>query len=76
MAFTCSARKSCNVNTGSRLHRLLAVAGSSTAVLIAIGATGAWLGGAGLLVPVLRVLLGGWVAMGVTFGVGAAFGGG
>jgi len=45
----------------------------STAALAAFGAIGAWLGGAGMVKPAARVLLGGWAAMGITYGAGRLF---
>ena len=41
---------------------------ASTAALLIFGAVGAWLGGAKRIRAALRVLVGGWLAMGVTFG--------
>ena len=53
--------------------RLISLALASTAALLAVGAIGAWLGGAKKLWPALRVLVGGWVAMGITYGFGTLF---
>jgi VIT1/CCC1 family predicted Fe2+/Mn2+ transporter len=57
--------------------RLIAVAAASTVGLAAFGAAGAYLGGSSMVKSGLRVLLGGWFAMLVSFGVlrlfGAAF---
>jgi VIT1/CCC1 family predicted Fe2+/Mn2+ transporter len=50
--------------------RVITIVVVSSLALVAFGATGAILGGAPLLRASLRVLLGGWLAMGVTFGVG------
>jgi VIT1/CCC1 family predicted Fe2+/Mn2+ transporter len=38
------------------------------------GALGAYLGGARMHIAAVRVLIGGWVAMGITYGIGALFG--
>ncbi|EIE25830.1 DUF125-domain-containing protein [Coccomyxa subellipsoidea C-169] len=46
----------------------------ATFALLTFGATGAWLGGAKRVRAALRVLIGGWLAMGITFGVGFLFG--
>jgi vacuolar iron transporter family protein len=55
--------------------RIAAVAAATTAMMLVTGGLGASLGGASVWKGALRVLLGGWMAMGVTFGIGAAFGG-
>ena len=47
---------------------------ASTAALLMFGAVGAWLGGAKRIRAALRVLIGGWLAMGITFGTGRLFG--
>ncbi|KAK8951428.1 hypothetical protein KSP39_PZI003594 [Platanthera zijinensis] len=49
--------------------RLLVVAGAASLALIVFGWVGAVLGRASPVRSVLRVLLGGWVAMAVTFGL-------
>ncbi|KAH7620775.1 hypothetical protein Ndes2526B_g04697 [Nannochloris sp. 'desiccata'] len=54
-------------------YRLIAVALSTTAGLLVFGILGAYLGGAGLLKGGMRVILGGWLALGVSYGVGQAF---
>ncbi|CAL8470039.1 g9581 [Coccomyxa elongata] len=54
--------------------RLATVSALATVALLTFGATGAWLGGAKRVRAALRVLLGGWLAMGITFGVGYLFG--
>ena len=46
---------------------------ASTAALLAFGMLGAGLGGASLWQGGLRVVLGGWLAMGITYGFGRAF---
>jgi hypothetical protein len=46
---------------------------ASTAALATFGITGAVLGGAGLLKGSARVILGGWLAMGITYGFGRLF---
>lgn len=54
-------------------YRLIAIALSTTAGLLVFGILGAYLGGAGLLKGGMRVILGGWLALGVSYGVGQAF---
>ncbi len=49
------------------------VIGVTTLALIMFGGTGAYLGGAKLWKGALRVLLGGWLAMGITYAIGLAF---
>ena len=46
---------------------------ASTVALLAFGMLGAGLGGASLWRGGLRVVLGGWLAMGITYGFGRAF---
>jgi VIT1/CCC1 family predicted Fe2+/Mn2+ transporter len=53
--------------------RLVAVLISTTAGLLAFGVLGAWLGGAGVVKGGVRVLIGGWIALGISYGVGVAF---
>lgn len=53
--------------------RIMAVAAATTVALLAFGALGASLGGARVVKGALRVLVGGWLAMAVTFGIGYAF---
>lgn len=53
--------------------RIIAVAAAATAALIAFGALGARLGGASMVKGALRVLIGGWLAMGITYGIGYIF---
>ncbi|KIZ03377.1 Fe(2+)/(Mn2+) transporter pcl1 [Monoraphidium neglectum] len=55
--------------------RLLAVGGAATLGLILFGGSGAWLGGASVPKGALRVLLGGWLAMALTYGIGKLVGG-
>lgn len=54
--------------------RIYIVAGAATAGLILFGAVGAWLGGASKFKGAMRVLVGGWVAMVITYGIGRFFG--
>jgi vacuolar iron transporter family protein len=54
--------------------RVVAVAVASMVGLLLFGAVGATLGGAHKVRGALRVLVGGGLAMGVTYGVGRAFG--
>ncbi|XP_022762250.1 vacuolar iron transporter homolog 4-like [Durio zibethinus] len=49
--------------------RLVVVVAVASLALLAFGALGALLGGAPMLKASLRVLVGGWLAMGITFGV-------
>jgi vacuolar iron transporter family protein len=51
-----------------------AVAGASLAFLALLGAVGARAGGAGIVIPTLRVTFWGALAMGLTAGIGAVFG--
>lgn len=53
--------------------RMGVVAGASTVGLLLFGGLGAWLGGAALWKGALRVLVGGWLAMVVTYGIGLLF---
>ncbi|WRX15546.1 Ccc1 family - like 4 [Theobroma cacao] len=55
--------------------RLTVVLGVVTLALIGFGALGALLGGAPMLKSSLRVLVGGWLAMGITFGLTKLIGG-
>lgn len=63
---------------GSFIHsyipRLISIIVVSSVALIICGTVGAVLGGAPVLRASIRVLIGGWIAMGVTFGVGKIFG--
>lgn len=56
-----------------RLWRTISVSIASTAMLILFGAVGAYLGGANKFRAGLRVLVGGWIAMAITYGVGQLF---
>lgn len=58
----------------SYIPRLISTIAATTAGLVAFGLAGAALGGANVLVGALRVLLGGWVAMAATYGVGRLMG--
>lgn len=53
--------------------RIIAVLCAATAGLLLFGGSGAALGGAKVWKGALRVLIGGWAAMGLTYGIGAAF---
>lgn len=59
---------------GDAVLRLYAVVAATTAALLAFGGTGAALGGASVVRGALRVLVGGWLAMGLTYAIGTAFG--
>lgn len=54
--------------------RILSLVLTSTAALASFGALGAYLGGANLLKGATRVVVGGCLAMGTTYGIGRAFG--
>eukprot|EP00475_Leptophrys_vorax_P021650 TRINITY_DN2940_c0_g2_i1.p1 TRINITY_DN2940_c0_g2~~TRINITY_DN2940_c0_g2_i1.p1 ORF type:complete len:264 (+),score=85.44 TRINITY_DN2940_c0_g2_i1:34-825(+) len=54
--------------------RLISMLIFSSIGLLAFGALGARLGGAPMIKASIRVLIGGLVAMGITFGIGKAFG--
>ena len=54
--------------------RILSLILSSTAGLGVFGGLGAWLGGANVFKGAARVILGGWIALGITYGIGRAFG--
>lgn len=58
----------------SYLGRIIAILISSTLTLLVIGGSGAKIGGAPVFRAAARVLIGGWLAMAATFGVGKAFG--
>jgi VIT1/CCC1 family predicted Fe2+/Mn2+ transporter len=53
--------------------RVYIVTAAATGGLLVFGAVGAWLGGAGLFKGAMRVLIGGWLAMAVTYGIGLIF---
>eukprot|EP00884_Botryococcus_braunii_P003036 jgi/Botrbrau1/12733/Bobra.67_1s0092.1 len=55
--------------------RQISILGVATLALLVFGSIGAWLGGARKVRGAARVLLGGWIAMGVTYGAGALVGG-
>jgi VIT1/CCC1 family predicted Fe2+/Mn2+ transporter len=55
-------------------ERIGAVVAVTSVMLVLIGGLGAHLGGARIWKGALRVLIGGLLAMGATFGIGAAFG--
>jgi len=57
----------------SQTYRLIAIALSTTVGLLVFGILGAYLGGASLLKGGMRVILGGWLALGVSYGIGQAF---
>ena len=46
---------------------------ATTVGLAGFGSLAAWLGGANKLRAATRVLLGGWLAMGLTYGIGTLF---
>jgi len=55
--------------------RLVSIFSASTLALLIFGAVGAGLGGASLWKGALRVAVGGWLALSVTWGAGKLFGG-
>lgn len=60
----------------SHSMRLMSLILATTAALTTFGSLGAWLGGASLLRGGARVVLGGWIALAITYGIGRAFGAG
>ncbi len=54
--------------------RILSLVLATSAALTAFGSLGAWLGGANMLKGAARVILGGLIALGITYGIGRAFG--
>ncbi len=50
-------------------YRMISIIATSSLALSSFGAVGAKLGGAGLVKAALRVLIGGWIAMAITYGV-------
>ena len=58
----------------NKTWRTISVAVASTVALMIFGAVGAWLGGAHRVKAALRVLVGGWLAFVLTYGVGKLFG--
>jgi len=54
--------------------RVIAVFVASTIGLALFGVTGAALGGARVVIGALRVVIGGWMAMAATYGIGYGFG--
>jgi VIT1/CCC1 family predicted Fe2+/Mn2+ transporter len=65
-------------NLNSELYvcrRLISIVLVSTAGMAGFGVLGAVLGGANVIRGGSRVVIGGWIAMGITYGIGRAFGG-
>ncbi|DBB00345.1 TPA: hypothetical protein ACH3X3_011749 [Trebouxia sp. C0006] len=60
----------------THVMRIVSLVLATTAALTAFGALGAGLGGANMLRGAARVILGGWIALGITYGIGRAFGSG
>jgi VIT1/CCC1 family predicted Fe2+/Mn2+ transporter len=50
-------------------YRMISIVATSSLALSSFGALGAKLGGAGMVKAALRVLIGGWIAMLITYGV-------
>jgi hypothetical protein len=57
-------------------RRIGAVVGAATVGFLAAGAASAALGGASVAVGMARVTLGGWLELGITYGIGVAIGAG
>lgn len=57
----------------AEVPRLLSLLAAALSTLIVLGATGAALGGAPKWKGALRILIGGGVAMGITYGIGRLF---
>jgi VIT1/CCC1 family predicted Fe2+/Mn2+ transporter len=53
--------------------RVYIVTAASTVGLLLFGALGAWLGGAAMWKGAMRVLVGGWIAMAITYAIGLVF---
>lgn len=53
--------------------RVYIVTAAATGGLLLFGAVGAWLGGASKFKGAMRVLIGGWLAMAITYGIGTVF---
>jgi len=49
--------------------RIVSIVIASTLALVGFGALGAWLGGATIGPAAIRVLIGGWIAMLITYGM-------
>jgi vacuolar iron transporter family protein len=56
------------------VYRIISIVIVASVGLVLSGTSSAILGGSPVLKATLRVVLGGWIAMGVTFGIGFAFG--
>lgn len=76
LAFTCGAALPLLAGwfVTDQHTRLIAVALATTVGLAGFGLTGSALGGARVILGAMRVLMGGWFAMAVTFGVGKLLG--
>ena len=53
--------------------RITSILLATTAGLVMFGVLGAYFGGANVLKGALRVVIGGWLALGISYGIGAAF---
>jgi vacuolar iron transporter family protein len=53
--------------------RIVSILVCTTAGLVIFGSLGAYLGGAGVSRGAVRVVLGGWIALGISYGIGTAF---
>ena len=53
--------------------RITAILIATTAGLLIFGTLGAHLGGASMYKGAIRVVLGGWIALGISYGIGTAF---
>lgn len=56
--------------------RIMSLVLATTVALTSFGMLGAWLGGANRFKGAARVVFGGWIALGITYGIGRAFGAG
>lgn len=53
--------------------RILSILLATTGGLVIFGVLGGYLGGASVVKGALRVVIGGWLALGISYGIGAAF---
>ncbi len=80
LSFTCGAiLPVAGALIGSLLHLPTAwltgcILAAVTVGLVVFGGLGAWLGGANLAVGAGRVVVGGWLAMALVYGIGMIFG--
>lgn len=73
-SYTHPCHKVCHTHCLCMLQvRMAVVLASTTVGLAGFGSLAAWLGGAHKMQAAARVVLGGWAAMGLTFGIGTLF---